>query len=170
MGGRPYQVNGSRGPVPSSQGPLSIAFPSYKVNKPSCSDSQLLVKSSSGSKTLGTELVQDINQIALKNLDDRKMRVLAKTAARAAIKQAAANNLIENDQAKVLFNVFNTLVLEKADTRTWRTLPGEIYMTRGFLEEGTYNISGANCGREEHLNEIAIKAGETRFVMFDTMY
>ena len=156
--------------VPSHEGPLSVAFPSYQVTKPACSSSRLLVKSTSGSNVVNTELVEDINEIALKNLEDRKLRVLAKTAARAAVKQAAANKLIENDQAKALFNVFNTIVLEKADRRTWRTLPGEIYMTRLFLEEGEYDLYGSNCGREAHIAELDLKAGETRFFLFDTIY
>lgn len=156
--------------VPSSQGPLSIAFPSYKVNRPACSSSQLIVKSPSRMETFDTELVQDINEIALKNLDDRKVRVIAKTIARAAVKQAAADNLLQNDQAKALFNVFNTLVLEKADIRTWRTLPGEIYVTIHFLEAGDYSLSASNCGNGRPLEEVSLKSGETKFLLFDTIF
>lgn len=156
--------------VPSFQGPLSIAFPTYKINRPACSNSQLIVKSTAGTETVGTELVQDINEIALKNLDDRKVRVIAKTVARAAVKQAASDNLIQNDQAKALFNVFNTLVLEKADTRTWRTLPGEIYMTMHFLEEGDYSLSASNCGNDRPLQELSLKSGDTKFLIFDTIF
>jgi len=156
--------------APSTQGPVSLAFPQYVVNRPNCIDSKLIVRSSSNIKEAKTELVEDINEIAVKNLEDRKGRVIAKTIARAAVKQAVVNNLIKDDSLKMVFNILNTAVMERADTRTWRTLPGEIYMTRVYLKEGTYNISGANCGREERLKEISIKAGETRFVLFDTMY
>lgn len=156
--------------VPSTQGPISLAFPKYTVSKPSCSNSKIIVRSPANTLETEAELVEDINEIAVKNLDDRKGRVIVKAIARAALKQAAANNLIQDDNLRKVFNIFNTALLERADTRTWRTLPGEVNMARVYLNEGTYNISGANCGREEHLKEISIKAGETRFVLFDTMY
>jgi len=156
--------------VPSTQGPISLAFPQYIVNKPICSNSKLVIRSATNTFEAEAELVEDINEIAVKNLDDRKGRVIVKAMARAALKQAAANNLIQDDNLRSVFNILNTAVLERADTRTWRTLPGEVNMARIYLNEGTYNISGANCGREEHLEEISIKAGETRFLLFDTMY
>ncbi|MDT8318004.1 MAG: hypothetical protein RQ824_08455 [bacterium] len=156
--------------APSTQGPISLAFPKYVVNRPNCSDSKLIVRSSSNTLEAETELVEDINEIAVKNLDDRKGRVIVKAIARAALKQAAANNLIQDDNLREVFNVFNAALMERADTRTWRTLPGEVNISRVYLKEGTYNISGKNCGREEHLQEISIKAGETRFLLFDTMY
>ena len=156
--------------APSTQGPISLAFPKYVVNRPNCSDSKLIVRSSSNIKEAETELVEDINEIAVKNLNDRKGRVIVKAIARAALKQAVAKNLIQDDNLRKVFNILNTAVLERADKRTWRTLPGEVYMTRVYLKEGTYNISGANCAREERLSEISIKAGETRFVLFDTIY
>ena len=73
-----------------------------------------------------TELVEDINRIALKNLEDRRGRITLKMAARAATKQIAIHK-VKNKTARELLNIANIFV-ERADTRSWRTLPGEIYL------------------------------------------
>jgi len=154
----------------SKKGPVSVAFPQYEVEPPACAKSKLIARSASAATTAATELVEDINQIALKNLEDRKGRVLLKALARAAVKQAAANKLIEDDSLRAVFNILNTAVIERADTRTWRTLPGEVKMARLFLNEGDYSIYASHCGREKHIKNISVKAGKTDFFLFDTIY
>lgn len=156
--------------APSTRGPVSIAFPQYEVEPPSCRGSKLIARSASSVFSTPTELVEDINGIAVKNLEDRKGRVILKAVARAVAKQAAANNLIEDDRLKAVFNVLNTAAIERADTRTWRTLPGEVSMTRLFLEAGDYSILASRCGQEKQIKNISIKAGETKFLLFDTIY
>lgn len=156
--------------APTTKGPVSVAFPQYEVSPPSCRKSSLLARSTTSVQTAAAELVEDINEIAVKNLDDRKGRVLVKAIARAAVKQAAANELIEDRQLRAVFNVLNTAAIERADTRTWRTLPGEINMTRLYLEEGDYAIYADHCGRERFIKNIALKAGKTEFLLYDTIY
>jgi len=156
--------------APSTKGPISIAFPQYEVQQPSCTNTKIIARAGSTTVTANAELVEDINKIAVKNLEDRKGRVLVKAIARAVAKQAAANNLIEDDRLKAVFNILNTAAIERADTRTWRTLPGEVTMTRLFLEAGDYTIYGSNCGRERPLKNVSLKPGKTEFVLFDTIY
>jgi hypothetical protein len=62
-------------------------------------------------------------------------------------------------------------VLEQADTRAWRTLPGEIYIARSFVPEGSYQVMVENCqGGQKTIDSLSIKAGETKFVFYDTIY
>lgn len=156
--------------VTSNEGPISIAFPRYLVQGPSCSESRMVVTSASSSVEAKSELVQDINKIAVKNLEDRKGRVIVKAIARAVVKQVVADNVIDDARLKAIFNVFNTVILEKADTRTWGTLPGEIYISRVFVEPGEHSISASSCGNNKFLKKVSIKSGETRFVLLDTIY
>ena len=156
--------------IPTPNGPLAIAFPRYEVTEPNCSKSRLIVKNDSYSNTSSSELVEDINKIAVKGLSDRKARIIAKTLARATAKQLAMSQLTKDDNVKKLMNLLNTLVLERADTRSWRTLPGEIYMSTQFVPEGRYSISVDYCGTENYLKDITVTAGETKFLLFDTIY
>lgn len=156
--------------VPTKQGPITLAFPRYVVNPPPCRGSRVIIESRNKRVEVETELVEDINEIAVKNLEDRKARVIAKTVARAAAKQATIHNVTKDKDIQVLLNIANTLI-ETADTRTWRTLPGEVYMSRHFMPEGEYSIHVNQCGKAHKLDEhVAVKAGKTSIVLFDSMY
>ncbi|WDP84092.1 MAG: hypothetical protein HUN05_02055 [Desulfobacter sp.] len=48
-------------------------------------------------------------------------------------------------------NILNTLV-EHADTRSWRTLPGQIYMRRFFLPPGQWQAAMGTRDRKIHKN------------------
>ncbi|MGE5894119.1 MAG: COG3014 family protein [bacterium] len=163
--------------VPTEYGPITLAFPRFRVERPACGDTMLLLQSPDNPTEARPELVEDINSIAVKNLDDRKGRVMIKMIARAAAKQAAINAASKSvdDQnmrelSRFLLNIINAAV-EKADTRSWRTLPGEILMTRLYVPEGEYRVSGVHCGEEKVLADaMKIREGETRFVLLKTLY
>ena len=156
--------------VPLKDGPLTIAFPMYEVKPPACRNSRVIAESGTLRIEAESELVEDINKIAVKNLKDRSIRVIAKTAARVAAKQVAIRSVTKNETARTLLNIAN-IFIEKADTRTWRTLPGEIYLSRLFLPEGQYRVYINRCGQgEKAVESVNLKAGETRFILFESMY
>lgn len=177
MNGRaPYKVD-DKLLVPSRHGPITLAFPRYVAKGPGCRTSELVVSSRTGTLSAGAELVEDVGAIAVKNLEDRMGRVVAKTIARAVAKQAAidaASRQFKDKQtgelARLGLNILN-IALERADTRSWRTLPAEIYLARLFLPAGDYKISGRHCGKTAVLHDsIKVRAGETRFVLMETVY
>ncbi len=156
--------------IPTKEGPVTIAFPKYVVKSPDCRNSEVIAESGSHRVEAGAALVEDINEIAVKNLEDRKIRVIAKALVRAAAKQAAIRKATEDESILRLLNLANTFI-EVADTRTWRTLPGEIYLTRLFLPAGKYDIFIKQCDSGKRAVEsVNVKAGETRFVLYETMY
>lgn len=157
--------------IPMQQGPITLAFPRFVATRPNCRQSSLIAEAEAGvAQTAGAELAEDINAIAVKNLDDRKGRVIAKTIARAVVKQAAiAAAAKDNQDLKFLLNVVNIFV-ERADTRTWRTLPGEIYVSRMFLPEGHYNVYVGTCSGKKLLKTVQSKAGKTEFLVYESMY
>lgn len=165
----------------SPTGPISIAFPRYLTSPVACSDSDLALTDEHGQTiTTPAVLAEDITRIAVKNLDDRKARIWAKTIARAVAKQVAvhaAAKEIESEQGELagLFaQVAGQLAAdatEKADTRCWRTLPGEIYLASRFVAPGTYRAAAVTCGRSSTpLDTVQVKAGQTAFVFHNTMY
>ncbi len=156
--------------VPTKDGPVTVSFPKYVVKPPRCRSSSVAAESASYSSEAKAELFEDINEIAVKNLADRKARVILKTALRVAAKQAAIHKIAKDDTVQQLFNLANTMI-ERADTRTWRTLPGEIYLSRLFVPEGSYSLYVSQCGNTERVGGyVNVKAGDTKFVIYESMF
>lgn len=90
------------------------------------------------------ELFEDVNAIAVRDLQDRGALVLARATLRALAKfqlaRAVQRQARESGGAAELLsqigtNLF-TLLSEQADTRSWRTLPGRIWLARVNVEPG----------------------------------
>jgi len=71
----------------------------------------------------------------------------------------------------ILSNVLNVLT-ERADTRSWLTLPKNIYLARVTLEPGVYDIkldltAGSGAPLDVQVfNDIDIQAGQTRYLTY----
>ena len=122
-----------------------------------------------------TELVEDINAIAVKNLADRKGRYVVKAVARVVLKQLAVSAVTDeiDDPLVRAFAKFTGSVVasvtEVADTRSWRTLPGQIQLVRTFVPAGEYEASVRLCGSVRDLGQVNVKAGETKFLLVDSL-
>lgn len=116
---------------------LRVAFPKY-VERPLVYHGGTL--SSNGiSKPLS--LTEDLNQIAIKGLEDRMTQEMGKSLLRLAIKKGAENLARnENEGLGSLVGIVNAFT-EKADTRHWQTIPHSVYYTRMRLPEGNQNLS-----------------------------
>jgi len=155
--------------IPTSDGPVALAFPVYDVVQPYCRDSRVIAESDVERILSDAELVEDINTIALKNLEDRRGRITLKMAARVALKQIAIKK-VKDKEARELLNIAN-LFIERADTRSWRTLPGEIYLGSLFVPAGEYDVHISQCGEMERFVEtVYVKPGETKFVLYESMF
>lgn len=96
------------------------------------------------------ELAEDITQIALKDLDARILRITVKAMARGLAKFQAGRKLQQaaNDSGNILARILAfltsniySLASERADKRSWRTLPGRIYLARVALDPGVTTLS-----------------------------
>jgi len=89
---------------------------------------------------ISLEKAQDINGIALLNLQDRMGRELGKALARLAIKKSIEKVARNEDQTLgTIISIVNA-ISEKADTRNWQSLPHTIYYARFTLPAGTHNL------------------------------
>jgi len=163
--------------IPTPNGPVTIAFPTFEVIQPACGGATVVAESADTRTVSTAALVEDIKRIAVKNLDDRKGRLVAKEIARVAAKQGAielATKGIRDSQTRRLVKIFANVVntaIERADTRSWRTLPAEVYLTRVFVPAGTYRVAVRTCGRESVLApSLEVGPGETKFLFHETMY
>jgi tetratricopeptide (TPR) repeat protein len=164
--------------VPTSHGPVGVAFPRMVVTPPRCSQGRLNLYGAGQFFESDLVLVEDVNRIAVKNLEDRKGRILAKAIARAVAKQVVIHSIARSrdnrkDERTVeaILNLINVLLVERADTRSWRTLPGRIYMTRVFVPAGTYRVALEACGETwADFAPLTVESGATRWLFRDLRY
>lgn len=158
---------------------VKIAFPRYRsiVSKTGTS---LFSARNSANDVFPTQaqLGEDISAIAIKNLENRRLRVRAKAIATAAGKYIVEKRQEENirkrfgdsaaDSFKVASNLFN-LYSVKADLRSWQLLPSEIRISRLLLMPGEYSFflenKDAQGSRAEivELGKIKISSGQKKF-------
>lgn len=100
---------------------------------------------------LGTlELLESINNVAVKTFESEKNLIYFKTIARALLKgigTSALGRTIKKETdggilGDILVGIANAAVdaTERADLRSWRTIPGYCYVGEFNLIEGTYDI------------------------------
>src|SRR3989339_74344 len=167
-------------PIPLPDGYIvSLAFPQYKKREPLIQRSRFEAKNNQGASfEAETELAQDIGAIAIKNLENRKARVIAKAAASAGAKYFAEKEIEKKVKKeygensglgfRVAGSLFN-LITNKADLRSWQILPSQIRICRLLLEPGEYKLavinsdsSGNSLGRQE-IGSVRLSAGEKKF-------
>lgn len=112
---------------PTDRTVVRISFPEYKDIQYKSKISEVYVNSKLAGKTI---LMEDIGKMAKQALEDRRVRDVAKMAARVLAKEVAARKLgDENPLAGLAANAFGAIT-ETADTRSWTTLPDTLQVFR----------------------------------------
>jgi hypothetical protein len=123
--------------------------------------------------TVELQLLEDVNKIAFKSLQQRMTLELSKALIRVAIKKATEYQVKQEDKTLgSLLGMINAIT-EKADTRNWQTLPHSIYYARIPLAVGQNRIGlQLNNGRgDSHKNEFTYdaKKGQILFHTFSSL-
>ncbi len=94
-----------------------------------------------GDSTHTLQLLENVNKVAFKCLDERMNLELSKALMRLAVKEATEAAATSRDKwAGVIMNMVNVLT-EGADTRNWQTLPHSISYARVPLQPGTNTVT-----------------------------
>ncbi len=123
--------------------------------------------------TTELQLLEDVNKIAFKSLQQRMTLELSKALIRVALKKATEYQVKQED--KTLGSVLGVInaITEKADTRNWQTLPHSIYYARIPLAVGQNKVSLQlnNGGGDSHKNEFTYEAkkGQILFHTFSSL-
>ncbi len=113
--------------VPTDRTVVRISFPEYRDIPYKSRYAEVYIDDRSAGKTV---VMEDIGKMAKQALEDRRVRDIAKIAARVIAKDLAARKLgNENPLAGLAANVFS-VITETADTRSWTTLPDTIQVLR----------------------------------------
>ena len=158
--------------IPVDDEIFSLAFPVYR-RLPAEAEYAVF---RAGGRSVRTELAEDISAIAVKDLEDRYHRVVAKVAARMLIKHAEVEKVQEkNWLLGTVLNIVNT-VNERADLRSWETLPANLQIGRLVLPPGYYENVWLDLFRPGgvlidsiDLGPWEVDAGRTRFLYYRSL-
>ncbi|MBE9561104.1 MAG: hypothetical protein IMF15_09970 [Proteobacteria bacterium] len=115
---------------------LRVAFPVYERPRQSLYASRISVNS----KQNTLETVEDIDALARYSLEQAMPGIMARATARAVIKYNTQHTANENSSIAGLLMTITNLVTERADTRSWTTLPQEIQLQRVLLPVGEHQL------------------------------
>jgi hypothetical protein len=155
---------------PGSGRMLRLALPQYHPRAQPFGYARVSIESHSAS----TSRVVNIDAMAMKSLESRMpaitARALARMIAKDSVAKAAAGDQRSSGQALagLLVNVA-AVAAERADTRSWFTLPGEIHLARLPLPPGKYRGRIELYGRggsvlQSSDFEVALGKGEKRYL------
>lgn len=148
---------------------ITIALPYYQARAPAVT--QALVHAAGQQTVARTDPVEHVDRIAMAQLEHELPLITTRAIARAVVK----NKVIKQGERKgnealgLVMNVAG-IITERADTRSWTTLPARIYVARLPLPPGRYkvavdlrNSAGMAVGSREY-NEIDLIAGQKHFI------
>lgn len=117
--------------IPTGKTVARISFPKYKSLPYSSHYADIYV---AGKLVHRTVLMENIGKMAEQALSDRRVRDIAKMAARVIAKDLVARKLNdENPYAGLAADLFN-VATEVGDTRSWTTLPDSLQVARIPIE------------------------------------
>ena len=149
---------------------LKFAFPEFVTRISNFSQATISV----GNTTQNLELTEDLARIAIKNLEDRRLRMMAKAVARNVLKCAAEYEI--EKQNRILGWLFGGLteLTEGADTRQWILLPANIHLAHLLVEPGvkdvqmTFSGIGGQPAYQHVFEQVPLEAGKTTFLIHRT--
>jgi hypothetical protein len=123
----------------------SVALPSYQNNIRTYSPLSIVYQG----KTYQSEEIVRLQSLAAKQLKDQLPAIVTRQIARLIAKEEIRQQMARKggDVGNIFASIYN-IATEKADTRSWSTLPDSIHILKMNLKEGehklTLNINGTN--------------------------
>ncbi len=150
---------------------LRVSIPRYASTRPRTA----YMKMRTDGVQASSQLVEDVEAIALKNFAEREPRILLKTIARGVTKYLAFRTARkkQGEIAGLLVNIVN-IATEEADTRSWLTLPNNMGMVRMSLPPGKYNLQLSFHSKNDqqidsaNLQNVEIRTGDFTFLNYRT--
>ncbi|QKT04479.1 hypothetical protein HUS23_12005 [Ectothiorhodospiraceae bacterium 2226] len=142
-----------------------IAAPYYP---PRSGNATVRVSIDNPASEVRSTLLQDLDALSRRVLDDQMGAIMARAVARAVIKTQAVRQAADRDPALGLLTNVATAMTERADTRSWLTLPAQLHVARLHVPPGAHTVHvevGTGAGRHRITVEVpALAAGERAFL------
>ncbi len=151
---------------------LSIAIPQYKTHLDSINKVNLKLNN----EYYTMDLVADIGAMVIEIFNENKPNIIAKSIARAITKYVSYRKVRGKDDADTLRRILGASVnilsvaTEKADTRSWLTLPNRIFLSRHYLKPGIYEFNitvqtEKGISEKFQKQEFTVCKGELKFIV-----
>lgn len=159
-------------PNPATGRIIRVAVPEYRPRAHPFAYARVTADTASAR----TSRVENVEGIAMKTLDSEMAGITARAIARAIAKDtfasaASASGGNNNSSGALLGLAVNLagVFTERADTRSWFTLPGEIHLARLALPPGDYTLKIELHGKDERVLDtkeikIALRKGEKKYL------
>lgn len=162
---------------PASGHAVRVSLPYYAPRPPRARGARLRV----AGRTARTEIVEDVQAAAVRTLEAKMPAITARAIARAVVKvqlakAARAKALRERGEGALSAAILGfgvevaNVLTERADTRSWATLPHDIQLARVSLPPGRYRAriellgpGGGAAGRPES-SDVVIRPGRKTYV------
>ena len=167
IGLAPYKIEQGLG-VMTDDGLLQVVAPEFRRRGQPVGSPRLVADGVAG---LRLAVIEEVADVAEENLDDRLVKIAAKSAARTLAKRELTKQLEEDHgiAGRLAGDLFNALS-ERADLRFWQTLPDTWQAGRLFLEPGVHDLSlEAGAAGTASLGSFELQPGETMFVLARTV-
>lgn len=124
------------------------------------------------SGVVATAPLDDIESVAIQNLDEKYAGLIAKRIAGVAAKKAVGAGIGKATNSPLLgaLTEIALFVSDQADIRSWNLLPKDLQVARVIVEPGTYSVQARPVGGAELPPKlIQVSAGKKVFVNFRYM-
>lgn len=116
---------------------LRVAIPTIDSHRPRFSG----IKVAAGENQERGVLVEDVETIAIETFNAQRPMILLRTLVRAVGKYLIFRQANKKNEALGLLTNLAGVLTEQADTRSWQTLPNQIFMVRMPLPAGTHTLN-----------------------------
>ena len=149
---------------------LRVAIPAYRSNRPRI----VGINADTAYGKASGVLVEDIEAAALKTFESELPTIMLRTVVRGVLKYLGFRRA--NQEGEVVGKLVNLLnvATESADTRSWQTLPNQIFLVRMRLPAGTHNITLSFSDRTNRrvktdtLEDVVIRKNDKTFLNYRT--
>ena len=149
---------------------LRVAIPAYRSNRPKI----VGIDANTAHGQVSGVLVEDIEAAAIKTFESELPTVMLRTVVRGVLKYLGFRRA--NKEGEVVGRLVNLLnvVTESADTRSWQTLPNQIFLVRMRLPAGKHNITLSFFDRADRrvktdtLDDVVIWKNDKTFLNYRT--
>jgi hypothetical protein len=127
-------------PIPTGKGMIVASF-AYPVIYPDPNAIDIN-RIAFGNQMLKTALIADFNVMARRSLKDEMPGIQLRSVVRAVGKGLIQNELNKHSpMVGLLGNIMSAATESPADDRMWRGLPGRVFIARGFITPGQYQLA-----------------------------
>jgi hypothetical protein len=111
-------------------------MPAYEARRATVTSARL----SADDARADTGLLEDVDALAIDALEKQSPTILARAVARAVIKTKASKQADSRSDALGFVVNLAGAITDRADTRSWSTLPNKVYIARLPLPQGHHQV------------------------------